>query len=166
MRWGGCREDEGICQQPSPRHPCSQGPKSVVAFPSLRAEPSQDKPAPPPQPWAKGGSHLLTGVGFYLCNLRDAGQLAQASQGDPLMHSLHFGPAHVNEGEKNVSTRKGVHQERGLRWCLRSHQATRYTRSVSPYSQTCCISPNPRVGCYTQMVGKWNLVIILEEEDT
>lgn len=145
IRRGGCREAEGICQQLSPPHPCSQGPKSTVAFTSLRAEPSPDKPAVPPQPQAERGSHLLIGVRFYLCNLRDAGQLAQSSQGDPLMHGLHFGPAHVNEGEKSVSARKGVHWERGLRWRLRSHKAqdTQHTHSVSPCGQICRISPSP-----------------------
>lgn len=123
-------------------HPGSKGPRSTVAFPSPRAEPTQDNPAPHPrgQPWAKRGSHLLSGISFYLCNLRDAGQLAQSSQWNPLMHCLHFGPANR---EKNV-------HEKWSQWgrWLRTRQATRQVPllHVSPEVRSVAFHPTHVLG--------------------
>lgn len=143
MRWGGCGEDRGICQQPSPS-PIHEAKGQGAQWPSPPQGQSPPRttlhPIPGGQPWAKRGSHLLSGISFYLCNLRDAGQLAQSSQWNPLMHCLHFGPANR---EKNV-------HEKWSQWgrWLRTRQATRQVPllHVSPEVRSVAFHPTHVLG--------------------
>lgn len=116
-------------QSPTPIHAVKDQRKE--ASPSPRADP----PLPRGRLWIERRSHLLSRVGFYLCNLRDAGQFAQSSQGNPLMHCLQFGPAREDKGEARAPTRNGVNEDGGEG---HTRQGTCFR---SPWGQVCLFPP-------------------------
>lgn len=80
------RESRNGCQQP----PVSPTRSTVIENNGL-LQGQGLHPSPETSSGDQRG-HLLSGVQVYLGDLRDAGQLAQSSQGDPLMHCFQFGP--------------------------------------------------------------------------
>lgn len=106
--------EEGRKAEAAAKPPHSIEAKSKIASPFPKAE-----PATPPQnqPWADRKSHLPLIFMFYLGNLRDAGQLAQSCQGDPLVHCLQFGP-----GTDKGTMRAPMKDNQRIKW-LQSHQA-------------------------------------------
>lgn len=133
MSWGRWR-GIGAFSNSCPLHSShvGKGPRGQCPSPPQGQRSPKTGLHPPPTPEARPGLKEKPPplrVSFYLCDLRDTGQLAQSSQGDPLMHSLHFGPAQADEKEKQASTK------------MKSRRQV--AEVISPLGQTLPQSPQP-----------------------
>lgn len=93
---------------------------------SLPPNSTQQHPTPPETSSTGFAATVTAQLAFYLCDLGDAGELAEPCQGDPFMQRLHFGPARGAErsrrwGASGQSRRLQPRSQPPLRWLRGNH---------------------------------------------